>query len=62
MDYTIVVTASASESAAMQYLAPYTGCAMAEEFMFAAEHALIVYDASLLPALQAEPEETYIPI
>jgi len=44
MDYTIVVTASASEPAAMQYLAPYAGCAMAEYFMFNSEHSLIVYD------------------
>src|SRR3989344_350864 len=34
MDYTIVVSASASDPAALQYLAPYAGCAMAEEFMF----------------------------
>lgn len=44
MDYTIVVTASASEPAAMQYLAPYAGCAIAEHFMFKGEHTLIVYD------------------
>lgn len=44
MDYTIVVSASASESASMQYIAPYAGCAMAEHFMFAGEHTLIVYD------------------
>jgi F-type H+-transporting ATPase subunit alpha len=44
MDYTIVVTASASEPAAMQYLAPYAGCAMAEYFMFNSEHSLIIYD------------------
>ena len=44
MDYTIVVTASASEPAAKQYLAPYAGCAMAEHFMFKGEHTLVVYD------------------
>ncbi|MFN2115873.1 MAG: F0F1 ATP synthase subunit alpha [Anaerolineae bacterium] len=44
MDNTIVVVASASESAAMQYIAPYTGCAMGEEFMERGGSALIVYD------------------
>ncbi len=44
MDYTIVVSAGSSEPAAMQYLAPYTGCAMAEYFMYNSQHALIVYD------------------
>ncbi len=44
MDYTIVVSASASSPAAMQYLAPYAGCAMAEYFMFNGKHALIIYD------------------
>ena len=44
MDYTIVVNASASDPAAMQYLAPYSGCAMAEEFMFSGKDALIIYD------------------
>jgi F-type H+-transporting ATPase subunit alpha len=44
MDKTIVVVASASEPAPMQYLAPYAGCAMAEEFMMNGGHALIVYD------------------
>ena len=42
--YTIVVAASASESAAMQYLAPYAGCAMGEYFMDNGEDALIIYD------------------
>ena len=41
---TIVVTASASESAALQYLAPYAGCAMGEYFRDRGEDALIVYD------------------
>jgi len=44
MDYTIVVSAGSSEPAAMQYLAPYGGCAMAEYFMFNGQHSLIVYD------------------
>jgi F-type H+/Na+-transporting ATPase subunit alpha len=44
MQKTIVVIASASEPAPMQYLAPYAGCAMAEEFMMNGGHALIVYD------------------
>jgi len=44
MDYTIVVSAGSSEPAAMQYLAPYTGCAMAEYFMYNKQHSLIIYD------------------
>ena len=44
MDYTIVVAANASDSAALQYLAPYSGCAMGEEFMEQGKDALIVYD------------------
>jgi F-type H+/Na+-transporting ATPase subunit alpha len=44
MDYTIVVMASADESAAMQYIAPYAGCAMGEEFMETGRDALVVYD------------------
>ena len=44
MDHTIVVSASASDSAAMQYLAPYAGCAMGEYFRDRGEDALIVYD------------------
>jgi F-type H+-transporting ATPase subunit alpha len=44
MDHTIVVTASASESVALQYLAPYAGCAMGEEFMEQGKDVLIIYD------------------
>lgn len=44
MDYTIVVSASASESAALQYFAPYSGVAMAEYFMDQGKDVLIVYD------------------
>jgi F-type H+-transporting ATPase subunit alpha len=44
MDYTIVVAASASESAAMQYIAPYAGCTMGEYFRDRGQDALIIYD------------------
>ena len=44
MDHTIVVAANASDPAAMQYLAPYSGCAIAEEFMARGKDALIIYD------------------
>ncbi|OUU80341.1 MAG: F0F1 ATP synthase subunit alpha [Gammaproteobacteria bacterium TMED78] len=44
MEHTIVVSASASESAAMQYIAPYSGCAMGEYFRDRGEDALIIYD------------------
>ena len=44
MDHTIVVAASASESAAMQYIAPYSGCAMGEYFRDSGQDALIIYD------------------
>src|SRR5690242_9037551 len=44
MAYTIVVTASASESAPLQYLAPYAGLAMGEEFTYQGGHVLCVYD------------------
>ena len=44
MDYTIVVSAWASDPASMQYLAPYAWCAMGEYFMFNSQHALIIYD------------------
>jgi F-type H+-transporting ATPase subunit alpha len=44
MEHTIVVSASASEPAPMQYLAPYAGCAMGEEFMESGRDALIIYD------------------
>lgn len=44
MDYTIVVSATASESAPLQYLAPYSGAAIGEEFMYNGKHVLIVYD------------------
>ncbi|OIK16111.1 F0F1 ATP synthase subunit alpha [Bacillus sp. MUM 116] len=44
LDYTIVVSASASQPAPMLFLAPYAGVSMGEEFMFAGKHVLIVYD------------------
>ena len=44
MDYTIVVSASASDAAALQYIAPYSGCAMGEYFRDNKKHALIIYD------------------
>ena len=44
MDYTIVVSATASESAPLQYIAPYAGCAMGEYFMDKGRDVLIVYD------------------
>ncbi|MFK7965253.1 MAG: F0F1 ATP synthase subunit alpha [Burkholderiaceae bacterium] len=44
MDYTIIVAASASESAALQYIAPYSGCTMGEYFRDRGEDALIIYD------------------
>jgi F-type H+/Na+-transporting ATPase subunit alpha len=44
MDHTIIVSASASESAALQFIAPYTGCSMGEFFRDRGEDALIIYD------------------
>jgi len=44
MDHTIVVAANASDSVALQYLAPYAGCAMGEEFMEQGKDVLIIYD------------------
>jgi F-type H+-transporting ATPase subunit alpha len=44
MDYTTVVVAAADESAALQYIAPYSGCAIGEEFMETGRDALVVYD------------------
>ena len=44
MDYTIVVSATASELAPMQYIAPYAGCAMGEHFMYQGKDVLVIYD------------------
>ncbi len=44
MDYTIVVTANASDPAPMQYIAPYTATALAEHFMWQGKHTLVIYD------------------
>lgn len=44
MEYTTIVVATADEPASLQYIAPYAGCAMGEEFMFTGRHALVIYD------------------
>ena len=44
MDYTIIVSAAANESAPLQYIAPFAGCAVGEEFLEQGKHVLIVYD------------------
>ncbi|MFW6160219.1 MAG: F0F1 ATP synthase subunit alpha [Acidobacteriota bacterium] len=44
MDYTIVVSASASDPSSLQYLAPYSGCAIGEYFLDNGQHALVIYD------------------
>ena len=44
LDYSIIVAAGASDSAAVQYIAPFAGCAMGEEFMYSGKDVLIIYD------------------
>lgn len=44
MKYTTIVSASSRASASLQYLAPYAGCAMAEEFLYSGKHVLVIYD------------------
>jgi F-type H+-transporting ATPase subunit alpha len=44
LNYTIVVSATASDVAPLQYMAPYSGCAMGEHFMYQGKHVLIIYD------------------
>ncbi|MDD2679763.1 MAG: F0F1 ATP synthase subunit alpha [Candidatus Omnitrophica bacterium] len=44
MEYTTIVSASSRASASLQYLAPYSGCAMAEELLYSGKHVLVIYD------------------
>lgn len=44
MEYTTIVSASSRASASQQFLAPFAGCAIGEEFMYAGQHALVIYD------------------
>ncbi|MBI3999765.1 MAG: F0F1 ATP synthase subunit alpha [Candidatus Omnitrophica bacterium] len=44
MEYTTIIVASSEDPAPLQYLAPYAGCAMGEEFLYTGKHALIIYD------------------
>ncbi|MBV8281297.1 MAG: F0F1 ATP synthase subunit alpha, partial [Candidatus Eremiobacteraeota bacterium] len=44
MDYTTIVAANASDPASLRYIAPYAGCAMGQELMYAGKHVLIIYD------------------
>ncbi|MGI5900014.1 MAG: F0F1 ATP synthase subunit alpha [Christensenellales bacterium] len=44
MDYTVLVASTASDCAAMQYIAPYAGCSIAEKFMYSGKDVLIIYD------------------
>jgi F-type H+-transporting ATPase subunit alpha len=44
MKYTTIVSASSKSAASLQYLAPYAGCAIGEEFMYSGKHALVIYD------------------
>ncbi len=44
MKYTVIVSATASDAAPLQYLAPYSGCAVGEYFRDTGKHALIIYD------------------
>jgi F-type H+/Na+-transporting ATPase subunit alpha len=44
MEYTTIVTAAAAEAAPIKWMAPFSGCAMAEYFLYKGEHALIIYD------------------
>lgn len=44
MEYTTIVSASSRAAASLQYLAPYAGCAMGEEFMYSGRHVLVIYD------------------
>jgi F-type H+/Na+-transporting ATPase subunit alpha len=44
MDYTTIVAANAADPASLRYIAPYAGCAMAQEMMYAGKHVLVIYD------------------
>ena len=44
MEYTVIVSASSRAAASLQYIAPYAGCAIGEEFMYAGKHVYVVYD------------------
>ena len=44
MEYTTIVAANASDPASLRYIAPYAGCAMAQELMYAGKHVLVIYD------------------
>ncbi|MFA5146442.1 MAG: F0F1 ATP synthase subunit alpha [Candidatus Omnitrophota bacterium] len=44
IEYTTIVSASSRDSASLQYLAPYAGCAIGEEFLYSGRHALVIYD------------------
>ena len=44
MSYTTIISASSRASASLQYLAPYAGCAIAEEFLYSGRHVLVIYD------------------
>src|SRR3989338_2528862 len=44
MEYTTIVIASAEDPAPLQYIAPYAGCAMGEDFLYTGKHALVIYD------------------
>ncbi|MBI4656718.1 MAG: F0F1 ATP synthase subunit alpha [Elusimicrobia bacterium] len=44
MEYTVIVSSSASEPASLLYLAPYSGCAIGEEFLWSGRHAVVIYD------------------
>lgn len=44
LDYTIIVSASSRAAASLQFIAPFAGCAIAEEFLYSGKHALIIYD------------------
>ena len=44
MEYTTIVVASSEDPAPLQYMAPYSGCAMGEEFLYTGKHALVIYD------------------